>query len=364
MKRYFLFLLISLSSLASLSYAAEGKRIDFSKFLPARAEVARVADPSAIGSDHVDDMLAAEKLPKREAVFLADLDKDGRDEVTVFYTLPSPDEERPWESRCNILVLKWDGRSYVRLWEQSEEGTKQFEPFSGMWDINKDGVLEAVAAMFVGANAGSEFKIFRADGRTFARIPFLSSEGKEEKFTVHTVGLADWDNDGVDEIIVPHVTLAHQSIYGLDDFYKWDGKAYRNSNELFAERYTSAIDYNLELLQDESLGVGYLDRLRWGYLALEGLLYQKRFEEAVEVTDKMIKIVEEAHMKGEIVSAEDLDRKLSILHTSKGDVFGKEGSLDKAAAEYKMAIELNPQNERAREKLEKVLESKRRGPRP
>lgn len=45
-------------------------------------------------------------------------------------------------------------------------------------------------------------------------------------------------------------------------------------------------------------------------------------------------------------------------------MFGKEGSLDKAAAEYKRAIELNPQNERAREKLGEVLESKRRGPKP
>ncbi|MHC4474388.1 MAG: FG-GAP repeat domain-containing protein [Planctomycetota bacterium] len=176
---------------------------DVSAYLPEKAQ---------IGSIRPGARKSVEQTATKEAVLGHDLDNDGIDELTVFYTLHRDDYG---VDSAHVVVLKRTDDRYEKLLEHEREGAPYINPLSSVWDINGDGKLEIVAARWVGASFGGYLDIFQWNGTAF-----VSLNGQwNDRNDIRAVKLDDIDKDGIVEI-----TILHR--FSSPDTYKWQQGKY------------------------------------------------------------------------------------------------------------------------------------------
>jgi len=182
------------------------KNFDPYGYLPKTAKIAKIKP----GTKKCNLGLFERKGEK--AVIFADLDGDRKKEATLFYTIWSWLDGRFMGGSSCILVLKKDGKKYKKLWEDENKAAHDFDPLSGVWDVNRDGKPEMVVFRWVGASFGGYLDIYQWNGSTFAKLNAKWND-------IQGVEFKDVDGDEVDEI-----KLTHR--FSVPNMYKWKKDKY------------------------------------------------------------------------------------------------------------------------------------------
>ena len=329
--------------------------------LPQGSAVALVADVSSLWGGATDSNQAA-RFPLASAVFSTDLNGNAVAEIVGFYltsaqrtAIPGSNSPLIVGKSCDILVLDHEGKA---LFQFSEPDAHSFDPFSGVWDINSDGRDEIVFFAHVGPAAGGILRIFRWTGEQYENV----APDKLTRF--YGVELADQNGDGVKEVI-----LTSHRPGDLPQVLQWTSDRYEIGGGAFPDVYDTEINRNRKYFR-EMTSVPWEARLAWGQTAVEGLLRQQKYDEALSLTEELLGLIEQeskkdpgdqqAVTKGNVVVMRDTSgalflQKRSQVHVVRGDILQRSAKEDEAAHEYEEAIELYDRNEQARGKLKALL---------
>lgn len=293
------------------------------------------------------------KDPNKDVV-LADLDGDGPAEVIIFYTLG----ETPDDHKANVLVLKRKGGEYVWFWEDVYEGSWGFADPTGVFDVTKSGRPQIVIFRTIGASCYGAFDIY--EYREGAIKAVVGDWGARD--VCREVALKDIDGDGLPEIVIEG-RKAHGE---LDEIYRWNGKRYVRSDNEYPHYYNSALeDLLIAIRSPEPLPVSA--REMWGRQALRIYQLQRRFSQAIELGQELLRIIEDpqltvpsSRVKGD-EPAEVLQRIRALFEVEKlqgkaaiyrllGDMYKAGGRSEQAEEHYRKADELETEAKEKRSK--------------
>jgi hypothetical protein len=258
---------------------------------------------------------------RNKHVVFADVDGDGKEEVVIFYTLLNGDERK-----ANILVLESTGKDYFRFWENVYDGAGDFEDPTGVYDLNKSGRPQIVAYRTIGASCPGVLDIYQYQNSTIERI-----SGHRTDTCQSNLEIRDLNGDGIPEIIF------RIRNYGINpDIYRWNGKRYVHSNNLFPEYYNSELEklvkavYSREYLPASA-------RLMWANQIVQIYIIQKRYNEAIQLSKEMPGIIDDASLtQPDLIEAEAQSR----VYRLRADTYKAAGDLRRARSNYNMAHRL------------------------
>lgn len=249
----------------------------------------------------------------------------------------------PWgPSKQWVVFFSLGDRSFIRLygenptthhlevrWENSGLGA-EFDPMSGVWDINGDGQKEIVAFRWIGASVGGTFDIFAWQGNSLKQI------NPQWNVDINRVQVVDLDKDGRREIILGHR-------FDLPSIYEWQDGAYQDANSQFSWYFKEDTEKYARLAESSDPRFGAQNIADFCERAVHGYLYQGRASDALALVDK---VIANPKMKDDAIS-------LSNLNVQKGDVYRAEGDYAKAKSSYEHAIALSP-SRMAQKRLEEL----------
>lgn len=240
--------------------------------------------------------------------------------------------EDPWGHTKQWVVFFYLGdRSLIRLyqenptthqlevrWENSGLGA-EFDPMSGVWDINGDGQKAIVAFRWIGASVGGTLDIFEWQGKLLKQI------NPHWNVDVNRAQVADLDKDGRLEIILGHR-------FDLPSIYEWQTGAYHEANQKFSWYFKKDTEENARLAESGDQHFGAQDLADFCQKAVHGYVYQRRAGEAVALVQEVLK---NPKLEGNAIL-------LSNLFVQLGDAYSAEGKLDQAKDSYRKAVKLFP----------------------
>ena len=235
-----------------------GKRVDAFKYLPA----------GAIIND-----------PNKQIIF-ADLDGDGKKEITIFYATVNGEVHN-----ANILVVKSSGPDYAPLWSDTYERSSGFADPTGVYDLNNSGKPQIVAYRVIGASCPGVLDIYEYRDNAIEKIT-----GEWAGSCQSDLEIRDLDGDGVKEIIFRKLK------YGVNrDIYRWNGEQYSLTTEQFAKHFAGDVN---ELIRNVHSRAPFPapTRVNWCRQAIQILLLQRRYAEATSLCNATLRIISDQNL--------------------------------------------------------------------
>jgi hypothetical protein len=271
-------------------------------------------------------------------IAFADLDGDGRKEITIFYTVHSEDQYK-----ANILVLRQDGQDYSPLWEDIKDGSSGFADPTGVYEMNKNGKPQIVAYRTVGASCPGILDIYE-----FAKGGIGKITGDWAGECQSDLEIKDLDGDNVREIIFRRLK------YGLNrNIYHWDGKQYVQSNSQFVKEYSSELEKLIESIYYQSPLPAHA-RVTWCKQASQIYVLQQRYADAIKVCNDVLRVIDDPNLtkpgtdirgdetpeiRNRIAAYFELERirEKGTIYRLLGDIHKAAGDLKQAKADYSRA---------------------------
>lgn len=252
-----------------------------------------------------------------EEVHSADLNRDGVNEVIVFYYLPDPEKECGYPQSA-VAIFSNSQKVFV----DDPKINAGFAPNSlrkTVADVNGDGWDEIIITRVIGGSI-STITLVKWDNvqKVFIIIPRIGPDD------IGSAKLVDLDENGIYEI-------EEDFSLELPNFYKWDGKAYRIANYEYSNQYADTAKQCEQLLystQDIGVRLSYVSR------AIEGLIYQKNYAKVFEI----VKYVMD-QCNNQKLSVEDRDFYMQKMYKYTGDIQMDLKNISAAKGEYRKAAE-------------------------
>ena len=280
--------------------------------------------------------------PDKDVVF-ADLDGDKQQEVIIFYTHGSTNND----SKTGVMVLKKSGADYNKVWEQTYQDSRGFDDPSGVYDLNGSGRPQIIAYRTIGASCPGILEIYESYKGKIERItgPWTGNKGECQR-----VEIKDLDSDGIPELII------RTQNYGVNpDVYRWNGKQYVKSNYRYPEYFNELL---IGLIQDiRSQKVPTATRETWCKQAAEIYLLQHRYTEAISLCDEVLGTIDnpeltipsmvikendtpEQREQIRVLFAQEKTRGKAAIYHLMGDIYKAAGDLQQASKEYEVEQKL------------------------
>jgi len=291
--------LLAFENPASKNDVTQATRFDPLKYLPSGAKIQN----------------------RNKDVVFADLDGDGKEEVIVFYTVG----DDPNDHTASIMVLNQIGTDYVRLWEDSYDGSWGFADPTGVYDLNKSGKPQIVAYRTVGASCPGSLEIYDYTG---GRIRRLTGEWGTNGHC-EVVQIKDLDGDGVPEIII---SRGHGQI---DEVYVWTGKKYLRENGHFPQYYNETLEKLLGAAHSREL-FPLSARIGWSVPVVQIYIIQRRYNDALRFCREMLGTIDDASLSQPDSVFTGLKAK-AVIYRLLGDTYKAAGKLQKAEEHYQRA---------------------------
>ena len=273
--------------------------------------------------------------PKRDVIF-ADLDRDGKEEVVIFYALVTSAS-----AQAKILVLKFSDGAYHTLWENGYEPSAGFADPSGVYYLSKDQKPQIIAYRVVGASCPGVLDVYQCSNGTIERIT-----GDWAGRCQSDLELKDLDGDGVPEIVF------REQKYGSNpNVYRWNGREYIRSNRQFPQYYSAELQRVVGLVHSPN-AFPAPTRVSWCRQAVEIYLIQKSYSEGIRLCKATLQIIDDPNLTTPNSTAKDpesveqrnriqisleMDRakgKADVYHLL-GDIFRAAGDLQQSQEQYK-----------------------------
>lgn len=214
------------------------------------------------------ELVEAEEPPEAKAVQQYDFDKDGQAEWIVTFKVNGE------PIQLKAMVLKKEGEQWKKVWEVTGEGYEI--SYTGLADMDGDGVKEFLIGWKIGESAGSELEVFQWRENTLDKlndsIPYhklvMLTQGKQTYLAVwsrfccdaYTVGVLKWDGaefiqDGKMYVVYyPKIKAFYKDkLEAMDAWYYWYALADAQIKANFPQQARFSIQQGLSLDPDNEL---------------------------------------------------------------------------------------------------------------
>lgn len=176
-------------------------------------------DPAGIAEEFLpanSELVKAEEPADTKAILRYDFDKDGQDELVVTFN------EKNGTDQLKAMVLKMESGQWKKVWEAAGEGFDIH--YSGLTDIDGDGVKEYLLGWMIGASAGNELEIFQWQNSTLHKlndsIPYHKLETITQRKQTY---LSVWQRFCCDAYTV--------------EVLEWDGNKFAQDDKIYSMYY-------------------------------------------------------------------------------------------------------------------------------
>ena len=275
MKKIMLLTLLSLAVINYISinvYANDDQKEDIMKvvkaFMPPNSSLISPEIPSST-----------------QPIQLYDFNHDGQKEIIFTYEIKA--KEQPSPSQYGAIVLKKDNDNWRKIYETKKQGVGL--DFSGLADITGDGKKEFLFGVTIGADIGSELKVYQWVNNSFKKIADVPSNKIDIVKENQKVGIAVWQKYVGDSYLV--------------DVLKWNGEKLVYDKELYSKYYPAIEKFYIDKISE-------MDAWFYWYSLADAQIKANKLDEASKSIQKGISVAEKIPMLDVAREFNDLTERL------------------------------------------------------